>query len=62
MSVNIPSRSEDSNEPPTFDLECQYDDPMDPSELTIFAPDAPSRTTAWISADDSAAIPLDHCR
>ena len=62
MSVDSRSSPTDSHEPPTFDLECKYDDPMDPSELTIFAPDAAVRTTAWISADDSAAIPLDRCR
>lgn len=62
MSADPLSRSGDSYKPPTFDLECQYDDPIDPSELTIFAPDAPIRTTAWISADDSTAIPLDRCR
>lgn len=62
MSVNPQSTLEGNDELPTFDLECQYDDPMNPSELTIFAPDASTRTTTWISADDSTAIPLDRCR
>lgn len=38
---------------------CLYDDPLDPSELTIFARGTPERTTAWITAAESTAVPLE---
>lgn len=41
------------------ELGCLYDDPLDPSELTIFVPDPSVRTTAWITADESTAVSLE---
>jgi hypothetical protein len=41
----------------TYDLECSVDDPENPEELTIFAPDSPTPTTEWITIEYDAAIP-----
>lgn len=45
-----------------FELECLYDDPSEPSELTIFSPEGESMVTEWITADHSAAVALDSVR
>lgn len=52
----------DWQETPEFALECLYDDPLDPSELTIYAPDGQRFATEWVTADQSAAIPIDQIR
>lgn len=44
---------------PGVELGCLYDDPLDPTELTIFVPDPSARTTAWITVDESTAISLE---
>jgi hypothetical protein len=58
---DLPSRSE-LEERPTFELECLYDDAVDPTELTIFAPEEEKLTTEWVTADRSAAVPLEEIR
>ena len=47
------------DELPTFALDYGFDDPHDPRELTIFAPDAESVTTSWISIDAGHAVPIE---
>ena len=44
---------------PTFELDYGFDDPNDPRELTIFAPDAESVTTSWLSIDARFAVPIE---
>ncbi|WP_276261123.1 hypothetical protein [Haloglomus litoreum] len=39
------------------DLEYGTDDPDDPEELTIFAPESSSLTTEWITIEYDEAIP-----
>jgi len=45
---------------PWFDLDWLVDDPDAPSELTVVADE--ETTTAWLSADIQAAIPIEECR
>jgi hypothetical protein len=47
---------------PEFELECLYDDPSSPSELTIFSPETPEMATEWLTVDRSSAIRLDRMR
>lgn len=44
---------------PTFELECWFDDPERPREVTVFDPLSEDRTSTWISADVSHTVPLD---
>lgn len=57
-----PPASGDLAETPEFDLECLYDDPVDPSELTIFSPEEREFGTEWVTAAASTAVPLDQIR
>lgn len=43
---------------PQFDLAYEFDDPLDPMEVTIFEPGAPDRTTHWLTVDVDWAIDL----
>jgi hypothetical protein len=47
---------------PEFELECLYDDPSSPSELTIFSPETPEMATEWLTVDRSSALRLDRMR
>ncbi|WP_251329366.1 hypothetical protein [Haloplanus pelagicus] len=47
---------------PEFELECLFDDPTDPAELTIFTPDTGRLATEWITADRETARSLDRMR
>jgi hypothetical protein len=47
---------------PEFELECLYDDPSNPSELTIFSPEPPAMATEWLTVDRAAAVRLDRMR
>lgn len=47
------------DELPTFELDCGFDDPDDPEEVTIFAPDSEAVTTNWLSIDIRYAVSLD---
>lgn len=47
---------------PEFELECLYDDPSSPSELTVFSPETPAIATEWLTVDRSAAVSLDRMR
>lgn len=55
------TRTSALDEQPTFDLDCRYDDPDDPAEVTIF--DAEDDTlTAWLTIDENSAVSLDRIR
>lgn len=43
-------------------LECLYDDPVDPSELTVFSPRDDRLATEWMTVDLATAIPIDRMR
>lgn len=45
-----------------FELECLYDDPSSPSEVTIFSPETPAMATEWLTVDRSATVRLDRMR
>jgi hypothetical protein len=47
---------------PEFELECLYDDPSSPSELTIFSPELGRLATEWVTVDRSDAVRLDRMR
>ena len=47
---------------PRVGLECRYDDPFDPSELTVYAPGERRRVTEWITVEHTAAVRLDRVR
>lgn len=57
-SEPLPSSVEDSTAADS-EFAHRYDDPEDPSELTIFAPESQKLTTEWITADRSTAVALD---
>lgn len=44
------------------ELECLYDDPSNPSKLTIFSPEPRRLATEWVTADRSTAVRLDRLR
>lgn len=41
------------------DLEWLFDDPDDPSEVTVFTPRGERTATEWITVDAATAIPID---
>jgi hypothetical protein len=47
---------------PEVELECLYDDPSSPSELTIFSPETPAMATEWLTVDRSSARSLEEMR
>jgi hypothetical protein len=57
-TTDLPSPAE----APDPELECLLDDPADPSELTVFAPDTDSLATEWLTVDWETARPLDRLR
>lgn len=44
---------------PTFDLDYGYDDPDDPTSVTVYAPNADDVCTTWITIDVHHAVPLE---
>ncbi|WP_251341598.1 hypothetical protein [Haloplanus halophilus] len=60
-ATDAPSTA-DLRSTPEFELECLFDDPSDPSELTIFTPEDGKLATEWISADRTTARSLDRLR
>ena len=47
---------------PELELECLYEDPASPSEVTIFYPGTPEMATEWLTVDRSSAVGLDRMR
>lgn len=43
-------------------LAARYDDPIDPSELTLYDPESEKQTTEWLSADPETARSLEAMR
>lgn len=63
MGVTAETRSDDElTAMPTFELECLYDDPADPTELTVYAPETERLATEWVTVDRSAAVSLERVR
>ncbi|MFB6133414.1 MAG: hypothetical protein ABEJ55_00305 [Halanaeroarchaeum sp.] len=50
-------------EPPEFDLRYRFDDPQEPTEVTVF-PDTceGDPTTRWLTIDKGFALPLEEVR
>ena len=46
------------NDLPQFGLDYALDDPLEPTEVTVFAPDLGDGSTAWLTADVEAALDL----
>ena len=44
---------------PTFELDYGIDDPDEPGEVTIFAPEAEHVTTCWLSIDARHAVSIE---
>ncbi|EMA34225.1 DUF7511 domain-containing protein [Haloarcula japonica] len=61
-ATTSPLSDTDLNETPEFELDCLYDDPEDPSELTIFPSDRQQSVTEWVTADRSATVSLEKLR
>ncbi|MEF8974248.1 MAG: hypothetical protein V5A15_05105 [Haloarcula sp.] len=61
-ATTTPPSDTDLDETPEFELDCLYDDPENPSELTIFPSDLQQSVTEWVTADRSAAVSLDELR
>jgi hypothetical protein len=61
-TTTTPPSEADLDETPEFELDCLYDDPEDPSELTIFPSNLQESVTEWVTADRSAAVSLDELR
>lgn len=49
----------EKDELPAFELDYGFDDPDDPGEVTIYAPDAETVTTSWISIEARRAVSLE---
>jgi hypothetical protein len=46
-------------EPLDVDLEWLFDDPDDPSEITVFTPRGERTATEWITVDAATAVSVD---
>ena len=46
------------NDLPQFDLDYELDDPVEPTEVTLYEADAGGDTTNWITVDVADAIDL----
>jgi hypothetical protein len=65
MSVSDPRAdpSADRHDPPTFDLDYRFDDPDDPTEVTVFSgQDDADIMTEWITVDATDALPVPETR
>ncbi|EMA19854.1 MULTISPECIES: DUF7511 domain-containing protein [Haloarcula] len=61
-ATTSPLSDTDLDETPEFELDCLYDDPENPSELTIFPSDCQQSVTEWVTADRSATVSLEELR
>lgn len=63
LSSKSPSDARRSQATPTFDLTFRYDDPANPTEVTVFpAAEDDDRTTAWLTIDAAHAVPFEAVR
>ena len=46
------------NDLPQFDLDYELDDPVEPTEVTVYEADLDADTTNWITVDVADAIDL----
>jgi len=49
-------------EAPEFDLSHRFDDPRDPTTVTVFPGEGADSTTEWITVDTGYALPLEEIR
>ncbi|MFB6311367.1 MAG: hypothetical protein ABEH64_09345 [Salinirussus sp.] len=42
----------------TTPLEAAFDDPSNPTQVTLYPPDGECRTTCWLTADIDTAVDL----
>ncbi len=63
-SVSTSERSPPASQDTQADLTCLFDDPDDPSEVTLIpVGSSPERyLTEWVTADMAAAVSLDEMR
>lgn len=47
---------------PEFGLGCLFDDPSNPSTVTVFSPETDRLRTEWLTADRSTAVALESVR
>lgn len=57
-----PSAPREVDEPPDFELSHRFDDPDDPSEVTVFSDSDEGSTTRWLSIGTGYALPLEEIR
>jgi hypothetical protein len=51
------------DDPPEFDLRCRFDDPKDPTEVTVFPADnGENMTEQWVSIEKGYALPIEEVR
>ncbi|MFB6229261.1 MAG: hypothetical protein ABEH88_12055 [Halobacteriales archaeon] len=64
MSTAGPTRNtpREIDEPPDFKLSHRFDDPDDPSEITVFPDVEEGSTTQWLSIETGYALPLEEIR
>lgn len=67
---SLPERNDDEQTPapgletlPTFELEYSYDDPEDPSQITVFPESIKyDLSTNWITIDKDSAVSIEELR
>lgn len=47
---------------PEFDIKYLYDDSENPSEVTVFTPEATATATEWITMDRAHTVPFSQIR
>lgn len=63
MSAVEPTRQPPLADYPEFDLRYRYDDPVDPTEVTIYpVTDFDDITTTWLSIDADHAVGVEDLR
>jgi len=55
-----PKRAVDK--PPEFDLSHRFDDPEDPTEMTVFPESMGESTTQWLSIETGYVLPVEEIR
>jgi len=62
MSNKITGSDRSRTSTPTIELDAQFDDSIDPKEITVFPADAEQPTTEWLTIDAAYAVPIDEFR
>lgn len=60
---NEPDETHRLDDPPEFDLHCRFDDPENPTEVTVFPSDmGKPMTERWLSIEKGYALPIEEIR